>query len=412
MKNGLKIKKSIDGQIKNLIKESKRPILILGGGSRGVNCLNEIYKLKNNLKIPILLTHHTLDILDHDDPNNMGFPGIFGIRYSNMIIQTSDLIIALGTRLGLAQTGYNKDDFGRNAKKIIVDIDPTELQKDNISNYLPVNMSAEKFLKFLNSESDLFRNLDSNWMKRANQVKHKFNLLNEKHVYNDQFVNSYKFIDWLSTNLKTQVNYCTDMGISYQSTYQAIKLTNRSRLITNTNFAPMGWGISAAIGICLGSGNRNTYLLTGDGGLMMNLQELATIAFHNLPIKIIVYSNGGYLTMKQSQALGFNGRFTGVDLKSGICFPDWKSIAKSFNLEFYQIEKDAELDNSLLRILENQSPALIKLNMSIDQTQIPRAIPKQYTNSTFSQTLLENPFPELEDDELAANIQFLIGELS
>ncbi len=390
-----------------LIETSKRPLIILGGGARSQTCVELIYSLKYKIKVPFLLTHHSLDILSFDDEHNLGFPGIFGNRFANMIVQSSDLIIAIGTRLGLSQTGYNKYDFGRNAKIIVVDIDDSELVNDNIKISLSINEKSEVILDLLNKNSKLFRDVDRYWLHRANEIKKRYSSKNESHSLDSNFVNSYEFIDWLSNNLNHKINYCTDMGLSYQSTYQAIKLKNNSRLITNTNFAPMGWGVCASIGICMGSEKINTILLTGDGGLMMNLQELATIAYHNLPIKVTIYNNKGYLTMKQSQILSFNGRTTGVDNNSGIGFPDWEQIASGFGLKYIKVQNNSQLDKNLIEKFSNRHPYVIDLNMTIDQPQIPRAVPLSSKATGFAQSNIENPYPFLPNQKVTDELTFL-----
>jgi acetolactate synthase-1/2/3 large subunit len=197
------------------------------------------------------------------------------------------------------------------------------------------------------------------------------------------------------------------MGLSYQSTYQAIKLKSNSRLITNTNFAPMGWGVCASIGICMGSEKINTILLTGDGGLMMNLQELATIAYHNLPIKVVIYNNRGYLTMKQSQNLSFGGRTTGVDHNSGIGFPDWEQIARGFGLKYVKVQNNSQLDENLIEVFSNRHPYIVDLNMTIDQPQIPRAVPLNSKATGFAQSIMENPYPFLPNQKVTDELTFL-----
>jgi acetolactate synthase-1/2/3 large subunit len=204
-----------------------------------------------------------------------------------------------------------------------------------------------------------------------------------------------------------QIN--TDMGLSYQSTYQGIKLKKGSRLITNTGFASMGWGIASAIGICLGANKATTICLSGDGGLMMNLQELATISYHQLPIILFIYNNKGYLTMKQSQEVGFNSNYTGVDESSGLFFPDWAQISAGFDLEYLTIKNDSEIESKLKHVFENNRPKIISLSMTLSQPQIPRAISKKSNNSNFNQSLLENPYPFMDESTLSDVMNFLRG---
>jgi acetolactate synthase-1/2/3 large subunit len=396
-------------RVKKLIRSSIRPILLIGSGARDKESINLIYKLKSQMNIPILLSHNSLDILSYDDENNLGFPGIFGNRFSNLIVQSSDLIISIGSRLGFAQTGYNKQDFGRNAKKIIVDIDKYELVKHHINCDVKLNITSKEFLNYLNENVGEFKRLDSKWIKRCNEIKARHNSQSEPHEISDSFVNSYNFIDILSQSSPQNTNYCTDMGLSYQSTYQGIKLKLGDRLITNTNLASMGWGISASVGICIGSNYGITVLLTGDGGIMMNLQELGVIMKHNLPIKIFIYNNGGYLTMKQSQELAFAGYNFGVDNNSGVAFPNWKFIAQAFNLRYVKIENNAEIKSKLMDVFSDHNPTIVDIKMSIDQPQIPRAITVKKDSHGFSQSKIENPYPFMDENKLQSTLRYLCG---
>jgi len=393
-------------QIFKEIQQALRPIFILGNGCRSTQNLNFFIDYLRKNKIPVILTHNSLDFLNYDDEINLGFGGIFGNRFSNLIIQSADLIISIGSRLSLAQTGYNLKDFGRDAKIISIDIDGNENKKPYVKYFKSINLLAENFISKILMHDLNFSNKDVNWLKRCNKIKKEFSSKTEKHAINKLFVNSYTFIEKLTSIVSSQSIFITDMGLSYQSTYQAAKLRNESRLITNTGFASMGWGLPASIGAAT-SAEVNIFCITGDGGLMMNLQELATVKKINSPIKVFIYNNRGYLTMQQSQKLAF-GEVVGADIKSGLYFPNWELIASSFGLDYFYFNDDSEVNDEKLNvIIESRQPAIIELNMTIDQEQIPRAIPIK--NEKFSQSLLENPYPFVSDAILKSVLSYLKG---
>jgi acetolactate synthase-1/2/3 large subunit len=392
--------------LKKAMKESKRPILLLGNGARKESNITKLSEMAKNAKIPIILSHNSYDFLSFEDENNLGFTGIFGHRYSNIIVQNCDLIISIGNRLSLAQTGYNKNSFGKLAKIFQVDIDPTELKKDNINIFKSIQMDSELFINELVKFSDAWMSIEKEWLNRCNKLKNRFDPIFEQNIESNKEVNSYLFVEKFSTILSNSDHIVTDMGLSYQCTYQQIKLKPGNRLITNTGFAEMGWGVPGAIGVCMGS-KRKTYCFTGDGGLMMNIQELSTIKYHNLPIVVIIFNNGGYLTIKQSQELGFSN-FTGVDQATGISFPNFEEIARAFGFNFKQIKLNNEIEKSLEYLKNCETPTIIELCMSIDQLQAPKAISIYNEELKFSQSLIENPFPflgEVELDQIQQNLR-------
>jgi acetolactate synthase-1/2/3 large subunit len=384
--------------LKNELKKSKRPILLIGNGVRSNSNIEKISTMAHNLKIPVILSHNSYDFLSFESQINLGFSGIFGHRYANIIIQNCDLIISIGYRLSLAQTGYNNLSFGKIAKIFQIDIDPTELVKENVDIFKTIKMDGTQFIEELIKFNKDWKSIDDQWLDRCYEIKNKFNPLFHQDLQVSPLVNSYLFVDKFSGILEDFDQIVTDMGLSYQCTYQQIKLKSNNRLITNTGFAEMGWGLPGAIGVCLGS-NKKTYCLTGDGGLMMNLQELATIKHHNLPIIVIIFSNKGYLTIKQSQEIGFN-HLTGVDKNTGLTFPSFEHIAKAFDFNFRKVDSNSDIQKSLEYMKECDSPTIIELNMSIDQLQAPKAIPQFNEEFNYHQSLIENPFPFLSEEEL------------
>ena len=217
-------------------------------------------------------------------------------------------------------------------------------------------------------------------------------------------VNSYVFVDLLSDLAKPDDIIVTDMGYAFQCTHQAWKVKKGQRLMTNCGLAPMGWGLPAAIGACLGSGRR-TLCIVGDGGLMINIQELATIMHHQLPIKIFLLENGGYLTIKQTQELGFEGRLMGVNEDTGLSFPNFAKIAEAYGIGYAGTKQHKFLKMHLEHVLESKGPYLLELQMARDQPQAPRAVNRRNPDGTMNPTKLEDAYPFLDPAEVMENMR-------
>ena len=216
-------------------------------------------------------------------------------------------------------------------------------------------------------------------------------------------INSYVFVDVLSDLAKADDVIVTDVGFSYQCTHQGWKTKKGQRILSNNGLAPMGWGLPGAIGAAFGSGRR-VLLLTGEGGLMFNIQELATVAHHKLPIKIFVYSNYGYATIKQTQEFGFDKRLMGVNEDTGLSFPDFMKIAAAHKIAFGEVKDHEQLPPMINLMLMGDGPAMLEVFMSPDQPQAPRFLNRRNADGTMNPTPLEDSFPFLPEDEVAAQM--------
>ena len=196
----------------------------------------------------------------------------------------------------------------------------------------------------------------------------------------------------------------TDMGFAYQNTHQAFRVKKGQTFFTNGGLASMGWGLPAAIGACIGLVKNRTICIAGEGGLMMTIQELATIKYHNLPVKLFIFNNGGYLTIKQTQELGFEGRLVACNKESGISFPEFRLIAKGFGIQYSCIKNHSNIRTKVSKILENEEPAICELMLDPDQIQGPKAINRRDENGNLKQTPLEDSYPFLSEDEVQSNL--------
>ena len=398
---------SLDHKIKSIAKmiyKSKKPLLHFGHGAR-ISKADEICKkFVDKHQIPFALTWNASDLIEHNHPLFAGKPGAFAERGSNFIIQSCDLYISIGSRLPFMVTGYNSKDYARNAKKIMIDIDDKELSKNNSSFMdLHIQCDAKFFMTKLYKFMKVIKKENSKWNKYCSSIRKKFPII-EKSYKRQKKVNSYYFINELSTALSPRSTIITDMGLSFVGTHQAFKVKKNQKLFTNSGHAPMGWGLPASIGAYFSDIKRNTICLTGEGGLQMNIQELATIKHHKIPIKIFIYNNGGYLTIKQTQQLGFNGRIMGSDKSSGISFPDYKKISEAHGIDYIKIENNINLKLKIKNIIKSKKPLICELFMDHNQDQKPKAINKRLPNGKTIPTTFEDMYPFLDKNTIKQSL--------
>ena len=393
-----KIKKILD-----LIKKSKKPVIVVGNAVHISNSKKELYKFINRVKCPIISSWNATDLFNANNSQYIGSMGIFGDRTSNLAAQNSDLMIVLGSRLSVAQVGYNTKNFAKNSKKIIIDIDAHELNKKILSNVeLKVNCDLNLFLKKINytlSKKKLFFTF-SRWQKLTIYWKNKYPVYNKNQLKNSKYINSFFFIEKLSKILKINSTIVTDMGTSFTCTMQTMKINNhfRQRLYTSSGLSSMGFGLPGSIGASFANPKKTIICIAGDGGFMFNIQELQTIKHYNLPIKIFVLENKGYLTMQLMQRNHFK-KLTGSDPKSGISIPKIKNIATGFGLDYFKLSPRT-IDNQLKKILSNKKATLIEVNMPKFQPLVPRMQSKLSKNGTFSDPDFDNLYPYLPEKEI------------
>ena len=399
--------KNLDKKIKrvaDMMIKSKRPLIHLGQGVKISKAENYLRKIIEKYKIPFALTWNASDLMESSHKYYAGRPGAFAERGSNFIIQNCDFYLAIGTRLPFMVTGYNSKDFARKAKKIMVDIDPKELKNSNVNLDEKICCDAKYFLKTLFKFLGNKIIFSDKWLTYCKDIRKKYPIVLEEFRKQKKYINSYDFVDNLSNVLNREDIIVTDMGLSFVGTHQTFRIKNGQKLFTNSGHAPMGWGLPAAIGASFASKNKKIICLTGEGGLQMNIQEFATIMHHQLPIKTFIYNNGGYLTIKQTQQLGFKSRIMGSTYDTGLSFPNYKKIAESHKIQYVKIKNNINLKDKLKKILNHNKPVVCELIMDNEQEQMPKAINKRLPNGKSVATKFEDMYPFLPFDEIKKNM--------
>lgn len=335
---------------------------------------------------------------------NFGRSGVQGQRSSNFIVQNSDLVIVLGSRLSLLQTGYDTKDFAPKAELIINDIDLDEALKNKREKCALITLNTKDLIKGL---LENYEKIDykSDWLNYCNKIRLKYPKLMPEHK-SGKYINSYEFIDRLSDELNNDDIIVTDMGTALLSGHYGIKLKEKQTMFTSLGLGEMGYALPGAIGASFTDLNKNVICLNCDGGIMMNLQELQTIKHHKLPIKIIIFNNDGYLMIKHTQKMLFNGVYNGVNADTGLSLPEFEKIANAFDFSYYSIKNWEDYNKNIKSFLNKNAPSICEVYMDPEQEFIPKVkgIKKQ-DNTIFAPPIEEMspllPYKEVEENMIS-----------
>lgn len=388
-------------KIIELINKSKKPVIVTGNGIHLSNSEKLFVELKDKLKIPIISTWTSKDLMNQNDNLFVGNFGILGERAANFAIQNSDLLLILGSRLSIPNIGYQSHLFSPNSIKIMVDIDENELKKPTIKIDYPINCDLKLFLTQLNLKlTKLHIPTWNDWINTTQNWKLKYPVFQPEYKTNKNKINSFYFIEILSKKITDNSIIVTDMGTSYTCTMQSLQMSGKNRLFTSSACCSMGFGLPGAIGAYFADPTKNIILIAGDGGFQMNIQELQTIKHHNIPIKIFVLNNNGYLAISLMQDNLFKGKYIGSNPQSGVSTPNFLKISDAYGFKSYRFNTNQELENNIDEVLNSQDFILVEIMMPEDQLLIPRVQSSKDKNGKITSNSLENMFPYLPENEL------------
>ena len=390
----------IDTVIK-LLKSSKKPVIIAGNGIRLSGAIDEFLQLINKIKIPVVTTFMGIDVLSDNHPFYIGTGGTKGQRTANIAIQNADLVISIGSRLSITFIGHTFKQFAYQAKKIVIDIDRTEHQKKTIKIDLLIIADAKQFIKkmILKTENKKF-NFKKSWVQKCKELKHNYPVCLSEYAKLTKKMNMYYVVNQISEALKKNDIIVSDAGSAFYVVSQTFKIKQGQRLILPGGTATMGFNLPASIGASVGSSNSRIICITGDGSLQMNIHELATIAYHHLPIKIFVLNNEGYLSIRNTQNNFFNGRYIGESTKTGVSFPHLDKIAKSYDIKFFRANNNEELAKIIPLVLNYKGPVICETMCLEKQAIIPTVSSKQQPNGTIVSVPIDDMYPFLPKEEM------------
>lgn len=399
------------GVVDKIIK-SKRPVIIAGAGIKLSQAENELFQLLSMLKIPIVSSWSGIDILPYDHPLYIGQIGVYGNRAANFTVQNSDLLLSLGSRLDTRQTGGQPKTFAREAVKIVVDIDSSELNKEWVAADIPVHANVKDFLIELNSAISMNQDFPnfSDWHSICLKWKERYPAILPKYNSQKGSVNPYIFIKALSKKLPKNSTITIDNGGISVWSIQSLRLKKGQRVITAFGHAPMGYALPAAIGVAFAEPTSNIICIIGDGGLQLTIQELQTIKNYKLPIKIFILNNNSYGIIKQFQEVYFEGRYEATVKKTGYTAPDFLKIARAYGIVAERITSHAQIDKELNKILSAKEPVICDIRLDEAQKLIPKLIAIRTPDGKYISKPIEDMAPLLPRDEFKANM--IIAPLS
>lgn len=392
-------------KIVDFIAASERPLILAGNGVRLARAQTAFKSLARELKIPVLLTWLAIDMYGHDEDNLIGKPGTVAPRGVNFALQNADLLLVIGARLDFTITGYAPERLARGAKKVMVDIDPAEIAK--LARYLELGIccDAGDFIAALaGATANTAQPERAAWHRRCLDWKERYPVLLPEHAVNHGKVSTYYLADCLSELLPENAAVVSgSSGAGIEIFQHALRLKRGQRLYHTTALGAMGYGLPGAIGACLGSERRETILVDGDGGIQLNIQELATIQRLQLPIKIFVLNNDGYSSIRTSQERWF-GRQTGADSRSGLTLPDIVPLAEAYGLPAMRIPDQHNLLEQLKRVLDRPGPVVCDVVCRPDEARVPSLSSAQRADGSLYSKPLEDLWPFLPRDEFYANM--------
>ena len=389
--------------MKELLNNSKKPLIIAGHGIRLSGAIDEFDKLIEKLNIPIVTTMNGFDIVSDDNSNFVARIGTVANRAGNFALQNADLVLSIGSRNNIRQVSYNWENFAKNAKLVCVDIDKAELDKPTIVPDVKINADCKTFIQKLLKE-DIKKFENKNWLNWCSDIKKKYPPLTEAKRIAHNPIEPYYFIDKLIQEFSSDEVVVGGNGTAFLVPFQVGKVKKGQRYIWNSGDASMGYDLPAAIGACFANNLKRTICLAGDGSIMMNLQELQTIKHYNLPIKLFVLNNNGYISIQQTQKNFFEGRMTACTVNSGVSIPDFIKIGKAFEIETVKIDKLDSLEEQIKNVLNSSGPILCEVMLSPDYIFAPKLSAKKLDDGTMISPSLEDLYPFLDREELEENI--------
>ena len=388
--------------------KAERPLILAGYGIRVASAVSELKKVASHTATPIVLTQFGADILEYDDQWYIGHPGIKGDRAANFAVQNADFIIAVGASLHIFSTGYEFDKFATGAFIVQVDIDPSNFDRENVGVSIKCLAEVRSFLSSVASKN-AFQSVDLNvrrkWQDWNLKNKLRFDIQAEPHKNETGRINIYRVIDETVNITKGDEIVISDAGTSFYVVGQAWKIKGQQRILSSGALGAMGWAVPAATGAAISFPEKEILCLTGDGSLMTNLHELAVIASQNLNIKLIIFNNDGYLSIKNTQDSFFQGRRTGVDEKSGVFIPNLKSIASTFGLEHRIANDIATYRMILTECFAKKGPFLIEVMTNLHQEVIPTVSSKKLDDGSMVSMPIDNMSPFMQEKDIEALIR-------
>jgi len=383
------------------ISSAKKPVILLGEANIIANLREEMKAFIEKVKIPVVTAWNAHDLLADDCEYYCGRPGSVGTRGGNIVLQSSDLVLSLGCRMNIRQISYNYENFAKNARLIAVDIDKAELDKPTLNVDTKIHADLKDFYSVINELTYKENPSHQKWLAHCRAVNESYPACMPEYYNTSSPVNPYVFMKELSKVLpENQITVCGN-GSACVCSFQAMEIKEGQRLFTNSGCASMGYGLPAAVGACFAMDNsENVVCLDGDGSVQMNIQELQTLFYHKLNVKLFWLNNDGYHSMRQTQTNIFNKNFTGVNSDSGISFPEAERIAYGYKIPYYKIEKTEDIKDVAKKVLSEDGPVICEVILDEAQFFTPKLSSRILPDGKIVSPSLEDMYPFLDREEL------------
>lgn len=378
------------------LKKAKRPVILTGSAIRSTNYVDNFRRLAEKMGIPVLAATYNADLLTWDHPCYYGNFGVIGGRAGNFIVQNADLVIGMGCRMAYRQIGFNFEAFSPSSRRMVIDVDENELKKPTLRIDIPICADIRNIIDDLLEETD-FHNDIKEWLNYCNVLKSRFPVYLDKFNHSER-VNPYYFTKNLYSVLQDDaVIVLGNSSIAGHVLQMGIQKAAQ-RVINNMNCGSMGYDLPAAIGAAQ-SLNKEITLITGDGSIMMNLQELMTAKHYDLPIKVFIFSNGGYRAIVRTQQNMFQGRFTGCTKQTGVEMPDFSKIAYAFDIPYFKISCHENLNSKLEEVYAVNGLVICEVLQDYDQAIEPRVMSRKLDDGTLVSPVIDDLFPFLDRND-------------
>lgn len=391
--------------LRERLRLAHRPILLAGSGIRISGSERAFHQMVDRLGIPVATCFNAHDLLADTHPQLVGRQGSIGDRAGNFAVQNADFVLILGCRMNIRQVSYNWGSFAREAFKAMVDIDLAELEKPSLSLDLPMHVDLNDFFECFNETYTGFPDpIHQQYLAWCRERRGRYPVVLPEYWSKSCPVNPYCLVEALFDLLEPEDIVVTGDGTACIAPFQAGRIKEGQRMFSNSGAASMGYDLPAAIGAARGREGHRVICLAGDGSIMMNLQELATIAHHYLDVKIVLFNNGGYHSIRQTQTAYFPGNEVGCAPDSGVGFPDFQALAASFGLPTFLIDNHHMLRSTLVDALKTRGPVFCEVVLDPAQAFSPKLSSRRLEDGRMVTSPLEDMAPFLPREELAENL--------
>jgi len=412
-KNSVKLFNKYD-EIINLVNSSKRPIILAGHGIRLSKASKDFTKMCKILKIPVVTTWNAMDLLPNSSKLNIGKPGTVALRAPNFAIQNSDLLISIGARLDNVVTAYNPQNFAKNAKKIIVDIDSNELNKFKIKIDLKINLDAKFFIEKLNDKAAKNKIKSfSDWLKKCNDWKKRYTINDGKNFSKGKGISHLRLVDVLSDCLpKNSLIVTGSSGLAIESFYMAFRNKPGQRIFLTSGLGAMGYGVPALIGALNSNKYKEVICIESDGSFLMNLQEILTLKISKKPFKLFILNNNGYASIRNTQKNYFDGRYIATGPESNLFLPDICKLFDSIGISAIKVKNLDGLIDGVTKVLRSKKSIVCDISLRADDTLWPKSAAILQKNGSMLSMPLEDMSPLLSRAQLKAEMIYPLSPAS